>query len=134
MHEPFFASELLAAAPAAPISASSSDDETLPERGPVNHETSRVGRHEVVTAILGEVRHTLAETQDGKPRRMLLRKLESLQFVVDCWGAIPPRAEQISAMLETLLKLQEAAIEAQALASSRATSASRTTIRNPSRE
>jgi hypothetical protein len=46
---------------------------------------------------------------------MLLRKLESLQFVVDCWGAIPPRAEQISAMLETLLKLQEAAVEARAL-------------------
>jgi hypothetical protein len=110
MHEPLFATALLAAA------ASSAEDETLPERGgPVSHETSRVGRHEVVVALLGDARRTLAATQDGKPRRMLLRKLESLQFVVDCWGAIPPRAEQVSAMLETLLKLQEAAVEAQAL-------------------
>ena len=111
MHEPFFASALLDAAP----SSSAAEDETLPERSPVSHETSRVGRHEVVIALLGDVRRTLAATQDGKPRRMLLRKLESLTFVVDCWGAIPPRAEQVSAMLETLLKLQEAAVEAQAL-------------------
>ena len=110
MHEPFFASALLDAA-----SSSAAEDETLPERSPVSHETSRVGRHEVVIALLGNVRRTLAATQDGKPRRMLLRKLESLTFVVDCWGAIPPRAEQVSAMLETLLKLQEAAVEAQAL-------------------
>jgi hypothetical protein len=47
---------------------------------------------------------------------MLKRKIESLQFAVDCWGAIPPRAEQLSAMLETLLKLHEAAVEARALA------------------
>jgi hypothetical protein len=118
MHDPFFDSAPVAAtslAPSAPSARCRPDDDTLPERAPAGRETSRVGRHEVVLALLGAVRRTLASTRDGKPRRMLLRKLESLQFVVDCWGAIPPRAEQISAMLETLLKLQEAAVEARAL-------------------
>jgi hypothetical protein len=119
MHDPFFASALVTAASLSVSTLpppSTSDDETLPERA-ASRETSRVGRHDVVRSLLGDVRRSLASTRDGKPRRMLLRKLESLQFVVACWGAIPPRAEQVSAMLETLLKLQEAAVEALALAS-----------------
>jgi len=108
MHEPFST----ALQPGAPFGV---EDETLPERAPPSHETARVGRGEVVVQLLGDVRRTLASTPEGKARRMLLRKLESLQFAVDYWGAIPPRAEQVSAMLETLLKLQEAAAEAQAL-------------------
>ena len=99
MHEPLFQAE----------------DETLPERAPAAHETERVGRGEVVAQLLADVRRTLDATREGKERRMLLRKLESLQFVVDCWGALSPRPEQVSAMLETLLALQEAAIEARAL-------------------
>jgi len=95
--------------------ASAADDETLPERPPPPRETSRVGRREVVVQLLADVRRTLEGTAEGKARRKLLRKLESLQFVVDCWGAIPPRSEQVSAMLETLLKLQEAAVDARAL-------------------
>jgi hypothetical protein len=101
MHEPFF--------------HNAAEDETLPERAPAAHETARVGRAEVVMQLLADVRRTLDATREGKARRMLDRKLESLQFVVDWWGALPPRPEQVSAMLETLLKLQEAAIEARAL-------------------
>ena len=108
MHEPY----PNALRPGAPFGT---DDETLPERTPPPHETARTGRAEVVVQLLENVRRTLAGMAEGKARRMLLRKLESLQFVVDCWGAIPPRPEQVSAMLETLLKLQEASAEAHAL-------------------
>ena len=108
MHEPFFQTS-------PSIARTSSEDDTLPERAPPAHETARVGRAEVVVQLLADVRRTLGATREGKARRMLLRKLESLQFVVDWWGALPPRPEQVSAMLETLLKLQEAAIEARAL-------------------
>jgi hypothetical protein len=106
MHEPFFQDS---------PSGSASEDETLPERRAVTHETARVGHAALVVQLLADVSRTLAEAPDGKARRMMLRKLESLQFVVDCWGAIPPRAEQVAAMLETLLKLQEAAVEVRAL-------------------
>jgi len=107
MHEPY---------PHALSSASSvSEDETLPEAVPASRETSRVGRFEVIVQLLGDVHRTIEGMPEGKARRMLKRKVESLQFAVDCWGAIPPRAEQLSAMLETLLKLQEAAAEARAL-------------------
>ncbi len=109
MHEPF-TTDLSAGAPFG------TEEETLPERAPPARETARVGRAEVVVGLLEDIRRTLGATPEGKARRMLLRKLESLQFVVDCWGAIPPRSEQVSAMLETLLKLQEAAAEARALA------------------
>jgi len=108
MHDPFLHASLAG-------SPSAAEDETLPERPPPPRETARVGRAEVVVQLLADVRCRLEATAEGKARRMMLRKLESLQFVVDCWGAIPPRAEQVSAMLETLLKLQEAAVEARAL-------------------
>lgn len=107
MHEPFFHTS-----PSIVGASSAAEDDTLPERAPAAHETARVGRAEVVVQLLSDVRRTLDATREGKARRMLLRKLESLQFVVDWWGALPPRPEQVSAMLETLLKLQEAAIEA----------------------
>jgi len=96
--------------------SSASEDDTLSEGAPVSHETSRVGRFDVIKQLLGDVHRTLEDMPDGKARRMLKRKVESLQFAVDCWGAIPPRAEQLSAMLETLLKVQEEATEARALA------------------
>lgn len=96
-------------------SGAAAEDETLPERAAPTHETARIGRREVVMQLLADVSRTLAVTPEGKARRMMLRKLESLQFVVDCWGAIPPRSEQVTAMLETLLKLQEAALEARGL-------------------
>lgn len=91
--------------------AAHAEDETLSERGPVSHETSRVGHGAVVAQLLSDVRRTLDAAPPGKARRMLMPKLEALQFAVDCWPAIPPRAEQLSAMLEALLKLQEAASE-----------------------
>jgi 3-methyladenine DNA glycosylase/8-oxoguanine DNA glycosylase len=109
MHEPF-----LHTSPSIVEAGSAAEDETLPERAPAARETARVGRAEVVVQLLADVRRTLDASRDEKARRMLLRKLESLQFVVDWWGALPPRPEQVSAMLETLLKLQEAAIEARA--------------------
>ena len=109
MHEPY--PHAHRASPSA-----ASEDETLPEVGPVSHETSRVGRFEVVVQLLGDVHRTLEAMPDGKARRMLKRKVETFHFAVDCWGAIPPRAEQLKAMLETLLQLQEAVLEAHALA------------------
>ncbi len=109
MHEPYPHALRLSA-------SSASEDETLPEPAPASHETSRVGRFEVVVQLLADVQRTLEGVAEGKARRMLKRKVESLQFAVDCWGAIPPRAEQLSAMLETLLKLQEAVAEASVLA------------------
>jgi hypothetical protein len=109
MHEPFFHTS-----PSIVDAASAAEDETSPERAPAARETARVGRAAVVVHLLADIRSTLDASRDDKARRMLLRKLESLQFVVDWWGALPPRPEQVSAMLETLLKLQEAAIEARA--------------------
>ena len=41
-------------------------------------------------------------------RRDLLQKVESLQSAADRWSLIAPRAEQISAMLDTLLLLDQA--------------------------
>lgn len=85
------------------------EDETLPEIGPERRETTRLGRGLVVAQLLVDVRRKLEGYPDGKARRALMRKLESLQFVVDWWDAMPPRPEQVSAMLEMLLRLQEAA-------------------------
>jgi hypothetical protein len=83
-------------------------DETLPEVTPERRETRPTGRAPIVKELLLEVAQKIDAQPDGKARRALTRKLQSLQFVVDCWGAMPPREEQISAMLEMLLALQEA--------------------------
>jgi hypothetical protein len=71
------------------------------------HETPRLGRGLVVVQLLGDVRAKAERLSDERLRRMLLRKLDSLRHVVDCWGAMPPRPEQVSAMLEILLGLHE---------------------------
>lgn len=83
--------------------ASAAEDETLPE----TCETKRLDRRRVVLALLAEVRAKLAVQPDGRGRRDLAQKLESLQFAVDRWDVFAPRPEQVSAMLEMLLRLQE---------------------------
>lgn len=88
--------------------SSSSEDETLPERKPEARETHRLGRGLVVTHLITDIGDKLRAQPDSKARRALMRKLESLAFVVQCWGAMPPRPEQVSAMLEMLLRVKEA--------------------------
>ncbi len=51
------------------------------------HETPRLDRGLVVVQLLGDVRAEAERRPDDWLRRTLLRKLESLRFVVDCWGA-----------------------------------------------
>jgi hypothetical protein len=75
---------------------------------PERRETTRLGPAEVVMQLLLRLRSKVEQQPESTERRALTRKLESFQFVVDCWEAMPPRPEQVSAMLEMLLKLQEA--------------------------
>jgi hypothetical protein len=88
---------------------SRADDETLPEVAPPKRETLEVGRGQVIVHLLADIRAKVTPLPRGKSRRALTSKLESLQLAVDAWDAIPPRPEQVSAMLEVLLALQEAA-------------------------
>ena len=92
--------------------ASAAEDETLPEAAPAKRETKEFGRGRVIVHLLADLRRALAPLPQGKQRRALMSKLESLQFVVDSWAALPPAPEQVSAMLEVLLRLQEAAEDA----------------------
>jgi hypothetical protein len=100
-------------APAGP-SASAAEDETLPETAPAKRETKQLGRGGVVVHLLADIRCAVAPLPQGKQRRALTSKLDSLQFVVDAWAALPPRPEQVSAMLDVLLRVQEAAEDAAA--------------------
>ncbi|MDB5217652.1 MAG: hypothetical protein JWO86_5579 [Myxococcaceae bacterium] len=100
----------------APLAASRSEDETLPEVAPAKRETQQFGRGRVIVHLLADIRAKLAPLPQGKLRRALTNKLESLQYVVDAWAALIPAPEQVSAMLEVLLALQETADDASASA------------------
>ena len=58
--------------------------------------------------LLGDARSNVERQPDALLRHTLLRKIDKIQFVVDCWGAMPPHPEQISAMLEMILGLHDA--------------------------
>ncbi len=88
------------------------EDETLPETAPPQRETQQFGRGLVIAHLLVDIRGKLAPLAAGTQRRALTNKLESLQYVVDAWTALAPAPEQVSAMLEVLLALQEAAEDA----------------------
>lgn len=92
--------------------ASRAEDETLPETAPAKRETKEFGRGRVIVHLLADIRSAVALLPEGKQRRTLTNKLESLRFVVDSWAGLPPRPEQVSAMLEVLLAVQEAAADA----------------------
>ena len=59
-----------------------------------------------------DIRRAIAPLPEGKQRRALTNKLDRFQFVVDSWATFPPRPEQVSAMLEVLLTVQDAAADA----------------------
>lgn len=82
---------------------SAADDDTLPE----TCETQRLDRRRVVLHLLAEAWGRLQAQPDGKVRRGLLGKLESLQLAVDRWDVFTPMPEQVSAMLEMLARLQD---------------------------
>jgi hypothetical protein len=94
--------------------ASRAEDETLPEAAPARRETQQFGRGRVIVHLLADIRTKLGPLPQGKQRRALTNKLESLQYVVDAWAALVPTPEQVSAMLEVLLALQETADDATA--------------------
>jgi hypothetical protein len=74
---------------------------------PESRETRPIDRGLMVVHLLLDVKRAVEGLPDSRIRRTLRRKVESLQFVVDWWDAMPPRPEQVSAMLEVLLGLQE---------------------------
>ncbi len=78
--------------------------------GPAGIETRRLDRKVVVHQLLRDLRAKVEErhADAGMTRRDLLQKVESLQSAADRWSLIAPRAEQISAMLDTLLLLDQA--------------------------
>lgn len=79
-------------------------DDTLPE----NRETRRIDRRGAVLDLLHSVRAKVESEPPGVARRGNLGKLESLQTAVQRWDLCPPRPEQLSAVFELLIGLQEA--------------------------
>jgi len=76
--------------------------------GPASIETRRLDQKVAVHQLLRDVRAKAEQRHAGTTRRDLLQKVESLQFAADRWSLIAPRSEQISAMLDTLLLLDQA--------------------------
>lgn len=76
--------------------------------GPASIEARYVDPKVAVHQLLRDVRAKAEQRHSGTTRRDLLQKVESLQFAVDRWSLIAPRSEQISAMLDTLLLLDQA--------------------------
>lgn len=76
--------------------------------GPASIETRRLEQKGAVHQLLRDVRAKAERRHAGTTRRDLLQKVESLQFAADRWSLIAPRSEQISAMLDTLLLLDQA--------------------------
>ncbi|MDB4944775.1 MAG: hypothetical protein JWP97_4309 [Labilithrix sp.] len=88
-----------------------SEEPTLPgghDPAPAR-ETKRLHRRQVVVHLLSDVRGKLATAPADPTTRALSRKLDSLAFAVACWAAVPPSSEQLTAMIEMLVALQEAA-------------------------
>jgi len=76
--------------------------------GSASIETRRLDRTVVVHELLRDLRAKIEQRHAGIARRDLLQKVESLQFAADRWSLIAPRTEQISAMIDTLLLLDQA--------------------------
>lgn len=76
--------------------------------GPAGIETRRLERSIFVHELLRDLRAKVEQRHVGTARRDLLQKVESLQFAADRWSLIAPRTEQISAMIDTLLLLDQA--------------------------
>ena len=91
------------------LARSMDDQPTARGSSPPARETARLPRRQVVSHLLVQIREKLDRAPEGRVTRTLERKLESLQFVVGNWNAMPPSPEQVSAMLEVLVALQEAA-------------------------
>ena len=91
------------------LARSMDDEPTARGSAPPPVETTRLPRRQIVSHLLAQVRERLDRTPSDRVTRTLERKLESLRYVVDCWNAMPPSTEQVSAMLEVLVGLQEAA-------------------------
>ncbi|CAN5924191.1 hypothetical protein BH11MYX4_BH11MYX4_59470 [soil metagenome] len=70
-------------------------------------ETRRLDRRLTVVQLLRDLHVKAGARRDGAARRDLLQKLASLQAAVNRWQLFAPRPEQISAMLETLLLLDD---------------------------
>jgi len=80
---------------------------TFAADGPSMSETRRLDRRLTVIQLLRDLRGKADKRREGALRRDLLQKLESLQSAVNRWQLFAPRPEQISAMLETLLLLDD---------------------------
>ena len=91
------------------LARSMSEEPTVRESSPPARETARLPRRQIVFQLLLQIRERLERAPSDKITRTLERKLESLRYVVDCWNAMPPSPEQVSAMLEVLVGLDEAA-------------------------
>jgi hypothetical protein len=87
------------------------------DTSPASRETRPIDRGLMVAHLLVDVKRAVQALPDSRIRRTLQRKVESLQFVVDWWDAMPPRPEQVSAMLDVLLGLHEESLDRAAPAS-----------------
>jgi hypothetical protein len=69
--------------------------------------TARIERREIVEQLLLDVRRTLEARPESPARRTLVGKLRRLDSVVARWSALPPNADQLTAMVDILHRLQE---------------------------